>query len=210
MVVPLILGITGGTGAGKTTAAHRIFEAIGPQISLIISQDSYYRDRENPPLKERERLNFDHPSAFENGLLFQHLGELKAGNPVPKLYYDYKTHTRMESGELLRPRDLIVVEGILLLEDRSLRKVLDLKIWVETDPDLRLIRRIRRDMGERGRSLDSVIKQYLSTVRPMHCRFVEPSKRYADLIISGEGEAGAEWDRVIERVRSLLERRRGK
>ncbi len=140
----------------------------------------------------------------------RHLRELKLGNPVPKLTYDYRTHTRVESEELLQPKELIVVEGIMLLEDRELREVLDLKIWVETSPDLRFIRRLRRDMEERGRSLDSVIRQYLSTVRPMWLRFVEPSRRYADLIISGEGKPGVELDMAVERVRSLLKGRKEK
>jgi len=208
MVPPLILGITGGSGAGKTTVAHKIVEAIGPEISLIIPQDTYYRDRGDLPLEEREKYNFDHPSAFENRLLSQHLRELKLGNPIPQLSYDYRTHRRVKSEELLHPRKLIVVEGIMLLEDGELREVLDLKIWVETSPDLRFIRRLKRDMEERGRSLDSVIRQYLSTVRPMHLRFVEPSRRYADLIIAGEGEAGVELDMVVERVKSLLGERR--
>ncbi len=207
MVVPLILGIAGGSGAGKTTIAQKVVKEIGLERSLILSQDAYYRDRGDLPLEERERANFDHPSAFENRLLTQHLWEIKRGNPIPKLSYDYRTHLRRVSKEFLRPRELVVVEGIMLLEDEELRKVFDLKVWVETSADLRFIRRLKRDMAERGRSLESVVQQYLSTVRPMHLRFVEPSRRYADLVISGEGDVGKEVTIVTEKVKALFEER---
>jgi len=206
-MVPLILGIAGGSGAGKTTVAQRIVKAIDPQLSLIISQDTYYRNWEDLPLQERGEHNFDHPAAFDNRLLAQHLRELRQGNSVPKLWYDYRSHTRGPSQGLLLPKELIVVEGILLLEDQELRKVFDLKIWVETDSDLRFIRRLRRDMEERGRTLNSVISQYLSTVRPMWLKFVEPSRRYADLVVSGEGEAAHDLNLAVERIKSLLQKR---
>jgi len=183
----LIIGIAGGTGSGKTTVAQAIVNGLGaPNVSLI-SQDSYYLDRSDLPFSERASLNYDHPDAFENSLLVFHLKTLKTGKAVDVPVYDFSQHLRRASMVQVRPRPVIVVEGILVLADERLRSMFDIKVFVDTDPDVRVLRRITRDIEERGRTLESVRRQYLETVKPMHDAFVEPSKRYADIIVPEGG-----------------------
>ncbi len=200
---PLIIGVAGGTGSGKTTIANAIRTAIDhPQMALI-QHDAYYRDAGHLPLDERARINFDHPDALETELLVRHLEELIAGRPVEVPVYDFATHTRRPAGTPLHPAKVVIVEGILIFCDRALRDLMDLKIFVDTDDDLRFIRRLKRDIQERGRSLDSVVAQYLGTVRPMHAAFVEPSRKYADIIIP-EGHNPASTALVVTLIRQKL------
>jgi len=183
---PLFVGIAGGTGSGKTTLVRGIVEVIGPERTAVLPHDAYYRDRSHLPPAERAGLNYDHPTAFDTDLLLDHLKQLRHGFSVPKLSYDYASHCRVQTGEVVHPEEVVLVEGILVLADKRLRRVFDLKIFLDADPDIRMIRRILRDTRERARTLESVIKQYLETVRPAHQEFVEPSRTCADLIISGE------------------------
>ncbi|MEX2180763.1 MAG: uridine kinase [Gemmatimonadaceae bacterium] len=185
---PLIIGIAGGSGSGKSTVAKRIAESLPGLRVAFIDMDAYYRDRPELTLAERRVVNWDHPDAFDLQLLADHLGELAAGRPIDKPVYDFVTHLRAPTPERVEPADVIVVDGILLLVDARIRDHCDVKVFVETDADIRLIRRIRRDMAVRGRPLEEILDQYLNTVQPMHLQFVEPSKRYADLIIPRGGE----------------------
>lgn len=180
---PIVIGIAGGTGSGKTTVANAIFNALNSSDILMILHDSYYRDRSDIPLSEREKINFDHPDALETSLLIEHLKALIKGNRVNVPIYDFKTHTRKEGYNCLAPAGTIIIEGILIFCEQALRDLMDVKIFVGTDDDIRFIRRLQRDITERGRSIESVISQYMKTVRPMHLDFVEPSKKYADIII---------------------------
>lgn len=195
-----MIGIAGGTGSGKTTVAERISEFLGGERVLIIPQDAYYKDRSYLPLEERDKLNFDHPDAFDMDLLVEHLKRLKSGHPIEMPIYNYKLHIREKDTRYIEPRDVIVLEGILVLHEEKLRKLMDIKIFVDTPDDIRFIRRLQRDIGERGRTLESVINQYMETVRPMHEQFVEPSKRYADIIIP----EGGFNDIAIEMVTSTI------
>lgn len=183
-----IIGIAGGTGSGKTSVAQLIAGRLNPTDVVIIQQDSYYKDRSYLLPKERESINYDHPSAFDTQLLIDHLKRLKNNLSIEMPIYDFATHTRKKETVIISPAKVIILEGILLLANKDLRSLMDIKIFVDTDPDIRFIRRLERDIKERGRSIDSVIKQYLETVRPMHLEFVKKSKRYADMIISGEGK----------------------
>jgi len=185
---PLIIGIAGGTGSGKTTVASQIRKALPPGYCAIIDHDAYYRDLSHLPFEERVKVNFDHPDSLENELLCTHLETLHEGAAVAKPMYDFTIHCRGEETVLIEPCPVIVVEGILVLADPNIRRILDVKIYVETDSDVRVIRRIRRDMAERGREFDDIREQYYRTVRPMHIRFVEPSKRHADIILPEGGE----------------------
>ena len=205
---PLLVGIAGGTGSGKTTLARRIVEGIGENRTAVLPHDAYYRDRSGLPPAERADVDYDHPSAFETDLLLDHLERLRHGKPVPKLSYDYTSHCRQETDEVIHPAELILVEGILVLWDERLRRVFDLSIFVDADPDVRVIRRILRDVRERGRELESVVRQYLDTVRPAHREFVEPSRRYADITVSGERLDEA-MERIIPEIRDLLRRKDG-
>jgi uridine kinase len=205
MKKPVLIGVAGGTGSGKTTFASAIMESVGTEQTLLISQDAYYHDRTHLSLEERAQINYDHPRAFDSELLHHHLTELKAGRPVPRLAYDYATHTRKETKGLLEPRPVVILEGIMVLEDKNVRSVLDIKIYIDADADVRLIRRFRRDISERGRTLEGVTKQYLESVRPMHLEFVEPSKRYADVIVPEGAQNQVALDMVIARIRSLLD-----
>jgi uridine kinase len=201
---PVTIGLAGGTGAGKTTFADAIIEAVGSENCLLISQDAYYIDHAELSLEERSKINYDHPRAFDTGLLCHHIDELRAARPVPRLAYDYVTHSRKKTGGLLEPKQIVILEGILVLEDKRLRRLLDMKLYIDADADVRLLRRLRRDILDRGRSLENVTKQYLESVRPMHLEFVEPSKRYADLIVPEGSQNKVALDTVIARVRSLL------
>src|SRR5262245_5116263 len=201
---PCILGVAGGTGSGKTTVARAILEAVGADRITLIEQDSYYRDIDWQSDAELLRHNFDHPSALDNELLVAHLAALKAGHPIEVPIYDFVRHRRTARTRRVVPQPVILLEGILIFIEYSLRQLLDFKIYVDTDADLRLIRRLRRDMAERGRTVQDVLRQYLETVRPMHLEFVEPSKRWADIIIPEGGENRMALEMVIAHVQQLL------
>ena len=201
---PVLIGIAGGTGSGKTTIAQTIFDRVGPSRIEWISHDSYYRDFSHLPPVERARINFDHPNALETPLLVDHLDELVEGRSIRIPVYDFATHTRAEETQEVHPKKVIIVEGILVLAEPDIRRRIDIKLFVDTPPDIRFLRRLRRDLEKRGRSVESVIDQYLTTVRPMHEEFVEPSKRYADLIIPEGGENAVAIDAIISRVEQLV------
>lgn len=201
---PIIIGVAGGTGSGKTTVAFAILEKVGWNRIALIQHDSYYYDASNLPFEERARLNFDHPDALETPLLVEHLKLLRAGQPVQIPTYDFRRHTRLAETRLVNPEPVILVEGILIFAEPDLRELFDVKIFVDADADIRFMRRLERDMKDRGRSLDSVIEQYMTTVRPMHLEFVEPSKRYAHVIIPEGGHNTVALDMVVARVQALL------
>ena len=198
------IGICGGSGSGKSTVTRRMVEAFGNDHIVVIEQDSYYRDQTHLPYEERIQTNYDHPDAFDTGLMVSQIRSLQQGKPIEKPLYDYTRHTRKTETVRVEPRPILILEGILLFFDRGLRDTMDLKVYVETDADVRILRRIRRDMKERGRTLDSVIDQYLETVRPSHLQFVEPSKRYADIIfpVGGYNEVGI--DLLVARLQREL------
>jgi uridine kinase len=201
---PIIIGIGGGTGSGKTTVAKEVRKHFPEESVVIIHHDSYYLDRSSLPLREREKINYDHPDSFDNRLLMDHLTELREGRPVEKPVYDYETHTRATEAITVRPARIILLEGILVLADDDLRGMMDIKLYVDTDADERFIRRLRRDIVDRGRTVDQVIEQYLKTVRPMHLQFVETSKRYADVIIPEGGQNVVAVDLITTKVRDIL------
>jgi len=201
---PITIGVAGGSGSGKTTVALKILERVGFDRIAYLSHDAYYRDASNLPPAERAQLNFDHPDSLDNDLLIGQLKQLQAGLPVETPVYDFKTHSRLAETRRIDPQPVILVEGILIFADKGLRDLMDMKIFVDTDSDLRFIRRLQRDIGERGRAPESVIQQYLRTVRPMHLEFVEPSKRYADVIIPEGGFNEVAIDMVAARLRALV------
>ncbi len=201
---PLIIGVAGGTGSGKTTVANTIVERVGRERIAWVQHDSYYRDHSPKPIHERARVNYDHPDSLETELLVAHLQKLRAGQAIEVPVYDFATHTRKLETRHIEPRSIILVEGILIFADSALRELFDVKIFVDTDADLRLIRRLQRDMAERGRTFESVITQYVETVRPMHLEFVEPSKRYADVIIPEGGFNVVALDMIVSRIKALL------
>jgi uridine kinase len=188
---PVIIGIAGGSGSGKTTIAKSVVAAVGLNTVSLIQHDAYYRDQPHLALKERAKVNYDHPDSLETELLIHHIEELRGGREIRRPVYDFATHSRTTDTVLVRPEPVVVIEGILVLSEPDLRNVMDLRIYVDADSDLRLMRRLRRDIIERERTLDSVMRQYEETVRPMHLQFVEPSKRYADIIVPGGYNAGA-------------------
>ncbi|MCI0426114.1 MAG: uridine kinase [Actinobacteria bacterium] len=199
---PLFIGIAGGSGSGKTTVAHAVLERLDGSVALL-QHDAYYRHQPHLSLDERTRVNYDHPSSLETELLVEHLETLRSGVGVNRPVYDFAQHLRSDDTVWIEPGRVVIVEGILVLAEDSLRSELDLKIFVDTDPDLRLARRLERDISERGRTVDSVITQYFASVRPMHIEFVQPSMRYADLIIP-EGYNPAAVATVVELIRSRL------
>ena len=201
---PVIIGVAGGTASGKTTVSDAILERVGRQHIIYLQHDSYYRDLSHLPLKERTELNFDHPDALETELLVSHLRQLQAGEPVEVPIYDFATYRRSEETRRIEPRRVILLEGLLIFVDKELREMMDVKLYVDTDADLRFIRRLQRDIQERGRTMESVIHQYLTTVRPMHLEFVEPSKRYADIIIPSGGFNTTAIDVIVARVERML------
>lgn len=204
---PCILGVAGGTGSGKTTVVRSILEAAGEDRIALIEQDSYYRDIDWRSEADLLQHNFDHPGAIDNDLLVAHLAALKAGHPVEVPIYDFVRHRRTNRTRRVLPLPVILLEGILIFVEAALRELLDFKIYVDTDADLRLIRRLGRDIAERGRSVKDVLRQYLETVRPMHLEFVEPSKRWADIILPEGGENRVALEMVVARVEKLLEGR---
>jgi uridine kinase len=200
----IIVGVAGGTGSGKTTVSQAILDRVGRDRIAYLQHDSYYRDRSYVLLDERAKANFDHPDALESELLARHLASLKAGEPVEVPVYDFTTHTRETRTVTVAPRKVILVEGILIFAERALRELMDIKVFVDTDADIRFIRRLQRDITERGRTVESVIRQYTETVRPMHLEFVEPSKRYADVIIPEGGFNLTAIDMIVARVRDMI------
>lgn len=201
---PLVIGIAGGSGSGKTTVAQEILQRVGRERIAFLQHDSYYKDLTGLPPTQRAEVNFDHPNSLENELLIQHVASLRDGKPVEVPIYDFSSDRRTGETFTVQPQRVILVEGILIFTEVTLREMFDVKIFVDTDSDLRLIRRLQRDITERGRTTESVIEQYLSTVRPMHLEFVEPSKRYADVIIPEGGFNTAALDMVVARVNVLL------
>jgi len=201
---PVVVGVAGGTGSGKTTVAAEILRRAGTDHIALIQHDAYYKDLSNLPMAQRTLQNFDHPDALDNDLLIAHLQELKAGRPVDVPVYDFTTHSRTSKTLRVAPHRVIVVEGILIFADEALRSLMDVRIYVDTDADIRFIRRLERDIAERGRTMDSVIHQYLATVRPMHQEFVEPSKRYANVIIPEGGFNEVAMEMIAARIRALL------
>lgn len=201
---PLVIGIAGGTGSGKTTVANVILQRAGAHKISFLPHDAYYRDLQELPQTERARINYDHPDSLETDLLVRHILQLKSGLVAELPVYDFTTHTRTAQTIHVEPRAVILVEGILIFYEPVLRSLFDVKIFVDTDADLRFIRRLQRDIVERGRTTESVIQQYLGTVRPMHMEFVEPSKRYADVIIPEGGLNTVALDMVTARVEAML------
>ena len=201
---PLVIGIAGGSGSGKTTVAQTILQRVGTDRIAFLQHDSYYKDLRGLPPAQRNEFNFDHPNSLETDLLTRHIAALRNGKPVEVPIYDFSTDSRTSQSFTVQPRNVILVEGILIFTEAALRKLFDIKIFVDTDADLRFIRRLERDIHERGRTTDSVVKQYLHTVRPMHLEFVEPSKRYADIIIPEGGHNAAALDMVVARVEALF------
>lgn len=200
----LVIGVAGGTGSGKTTVADEIIRRIGAQRLVLVHQDRYYRDLGHLEPDQRARHNFDHPDAIEESLMIEHLGLLRSGSGAPLPVYDFARHLRTREVEWVEPRQVILVEGILVLAAAGLRRLMDIKLYVDTDPDIRFIRRMTRDLTERGRTTASVVDQWLETVRPMHLEWVEPSKRYADLIIPEGGFNTVALDLIISRIEQQL------
>ena len=201
---PIIIGVTGGSGSGKTTVSQKILEELHGHSISIIQQDSYYKDQPEKTMEERRAVNYDHPLAFDADLLYEHLKMLKNNQKIEVPIYDYKISTR--SSEVIEqdPTDVIILEGILILADERIRDMLDIKVYVDTDDDIRIIRRIRRDMEQRARTLDSIINQYLTGVKPMYHQFIEPTKRYADVIVPEGGKNSVAIDLLVTKVRDIL------
>jgi len=204
---PLVIGIAGGSGSGKTTLARLILERVGQQHIAYLPHDAYYKDLSELPFNQRETINFDHPDSLDSELLASHVKQLRNYQAIDLPIYDFLTDRRTSQTKRIEPQPIILVEGILIFTDRALRELFDVKIFVDADADLRLIRRLERDIHERGRTTETVIRQYLATVRPMHLEFVEPSKRYADVIIPEGGLNTVAMDMVVARLEVLLKER---
>jgi len=200
----IIIGVAGGTGSGKTTVSEAILDRVGRDEIAYLQHDSYYRDRSFLPPEERANANFDHPDALESELLAQHLRSLKVGQNVEVPLYDFTSHTRRHETVRVEARNVILVEGILIFAEKALRELMDIKVFVDTDADVRFIRRLQRDISERGRTVESVIRQYTETVRPMHLEFVEPSKRYADIIVPEGGFNVTAIDMIVAKVKDMI------
>lgn len=201
---PILIGIAGGTGSGKSTVAKAIFRSLPESNISILEQDAYYKDQTHLPMEERVKTNYDHPFAFDTDLLVSHIISLLSNEPIEKPSYDFTIHTREAATSTVYPKQIIILEGILILEDERLRDLMDIKIFVDTDPDLRVIRRIRRDIQDRGRTLDSVISQYIKTVKPAHDIFIEPTKKFADIIIPEGGYNKVAVDVMVATIKSRL------
>jgi len=202
----VLVGIAGGTGSGKTSLAVKVRDRVGEDRCLLLAQDAYYKDGSTLSPAARAAINYDHPDAFDTSLLVQDLRDLRAGRPVPHLTYDHASYARRVLPDPLKPKQVVILEGILVLAEEPLRRLMDIKLFIDTDADVRLLRRLQRDIQDRGRSFDSVQRQYLESVRPMHLEFVEPSKRYADLIIPEGAENEVALEAVVARVRAMLAR----
>jgi uridine kinase len=204
MSKPILIGITGGTGSGKSTVAQEIYKSLPAESIAVIEQDSYYKDQSHLSFEERTKTNYDHPDAFDTDLLLKHLQMLINGEAIDKPVYDFAEHNRKKETVRVEPKDIIILEGIMILCEPEIRKMLDIKIFVDTDSDVRIIRRIQRDIAERGRTIESVIDQYMNVVRPMHLEFIEPTKRYADIIIPEGGYNKVAIDIMIARVKEIV------
>ncbi|WP_078379600.1 uridine kinase [Sutcliffiella halmapala] len=204
---PIVIGVAGGSGSGKTSVTKSIFDHFTEKSILMLEQDYYYKDQADVPFEERLKTNYDHPLAFDNDLLIQHIEHLLGYDSVNKPVYDYTMHTRSSEVINVEPKDVIIVEGILVLEDERLRNLMDIKLYVDTDADIRIIRRMLRDIKERGRTIDSVIEQYVTVVRPMHNQFIEPTKRYADIIIPEGGQNHVAIDLMVTKIQTILEQK---
>lgn len=202
---PVVIGIAGGSGSGKTSVTNSIYEVFKENSVVVIEQDYYYKDQSHLAFEERLETNYDHPLAFDTDLLIEHINELLERRAIEKPVYNYALHTRADEKILIEPKDVIILEGILVLEDERLRDLMDIKLFVDTDGDLRIIRRLLRDINERGRTIDSVIEQYLTVVRPMHNQFIEPTKRYADVIIPEGGQNEVAIDLMVTKIKTILE-----
>ena len=204
MKKPILIGITGGTGSGKSSIADAIYSSFSTECIAMIQQDMYYKDQSNLSMEERVKTNYDHPKAFDNDLLISHLEDLISGKSIEKPIYDFSCHNRSKETIKVDPRSIIIVEGILVLEDERLRDLLDIKVYVDTDADIRILRRLVRDINERGRTLESVVNQYLDVVRPMHMQFTEPTKRYADIIVPEGGQNKVAIDILVSKIKDIL------
>ncbi|MCP8967260.1 uridine kinase [Ectobacillus ponti] len=202
---PVVIGIAGGSGSGKTSVTKAIFEHFRGHSILMLEQDYYYKDQSHLPFEERLQTNYDHPLAFDNDLLIAHIKQLLKYEAIEKPVYDYKLHTRSAETIHVEPKDVVILEGILVLEDKRLRDLMDIKLFVDTDADIRILRRMQRDIQDRGRTLESVIDQYINVVRPMHNQFIEPSKRYADIIIPEGGQNHVAIDIMVTKIATILE-----
>lgn len=204
MKKPILIGITGGTGSGKSSIADTIYSSFSNECIAMIQQDMYYKDQSHLSMEERVKTNYDHPKAFDNDLLIEHLESLINGIAIEKPIYDFSCHNRAKETVRVEPRDIIIVEGILVLEDERIRNLLDIKVYVDTDADIRILRRLIRDINERGRTVDSVVNQYLEVVRPMHLQFTEPTKRYADIIVPEGGQNKVAIDILVTKIKDIL------
>ncbi|MEY8662936.1 uridine kinase [Ligilactobacillus faecis] len=207
---PIIIGVTGGSGSGKTSVSRAIFDQLHGHSLMMLQEDSYYKSQDDVPFEERTKVNYDHPNAFDTDLLIEQLEDLLEWKTIEIPVYDYAAHTRSKEVVVQEPREVIIVEGILTLNDARLRDLMDIKIFVDTDDDIRIIRRIQRDIEERGRTLQSVIDQYLDTVKPMYHQFIEPSKRYADIIVPEGGENQVAIDLLVTKVRDIIRKNEAK
>lgn len=204
---PVVIGVAGGSGSGKTSVTKAIYESFKGHSITMLQQDFYYKDQSDLPFEERLKTNYDHPLAFDNELLIEHIETLLRYESIEKPVYDYSLHTRSKEIIEVEPKDVIILEGILVLEDERLRNLMDIKLFVDTDADIRIIRRMSRDIKERGRTLDSVIDQYTNVVRPMHNQFIEPTKRYADVIIPEGGQNHVAIDLMVTKIQTILEQK---
>ena len=204
---PIVIGVAGGSGSGKTSVTRSIIENFAGRSVLMLEQDYYYKDQGHLPFEERLATNYDHPFAFDNDLLIEHINKLLNYESIEKPVYDYALHTRSQEVIHVEPKDVIILEGILILEDERLRNLMDIKLFVDTDADLRILRRLVRDINERGRTIESVVEQYVTVVRPMHNQFIEPSKRYADIIIPEGGQNHVAIDLMVTKIKTILEQK---
>lgn len=201
---PILIGITGGTGSGKSTIADEIYSSFSDEWIAMIQQDMYYKDQSHLTMEERVKTNYDHPRAFDNDLMLEHLKDLINGKTIEKPIYDFAEHNRSKETVTVQSKRIIIVEGILVLEDERIRDLLDIKVYVDTDSDIRILRRLVRDIEERGRTVESVVDQYLSVVRPMHMQFTEPTKRYADIIVPEGGQNKVAIDILVSKIKDIL------